>query len=104
MSRYHREHPDIEPDAATERLYERADRLHDERRDAAWEKALERDAGPWDRVDAFAAAKEYEFSEEQRELREQASGSRPPPEVGHGDSHCHGTAPSPLQTPANTKP
>lgn len=61
MSRYHREHPDIEPDAATERLYEMADRLHDERRDAAWERALERDAGPWDERDSFSLAKEEKW-------------------------------------------
>jgi hypothetical protein len=56
-----------ELDDYTERLYERADRLHDERRDAAWEKALERDDGPWDRVDAFNAAKEHEFFENQKD-------------------------------------
>lgn len=80
MSHYHKEHPDMEPDAATERLYEMADRLHDEMRDRAWERALARDAlsltkeaGPWDERDAFSLAKEYEFFEEQRQLRENAS-------------------------------
>jgi hypothetical protein len=64
MSRHHREHPDMEPDAATERLYEMADRLRDERKDAAWEKVLERDAGPWDKEDAFSLAKEAKWFDE----------------------------------------
>lgn len=38
MSRYHREHPDLEPDAAMERLYERADYLRDEMKDRQWEE------------------------------------------------------------------
>ena len=41
MSRYHREHPDIEPDAYMERLYERADYLRDEMKDREWEEAME---------------------------------------------------------------
>lgn len=41
MSRYHREHPDVEPDAYMERLYERADHLRTEQKDREWEEAME---------------------------------------------------------------
>lgn len=102
MSRYHREYPDMEPDAATERLYAYGDYLRDEMQDRKWEEALERDAEPWDVQDAFSLTKEHEFFESERELRTEASESRPPSEVGHGDSHCHGAAPVPLQAPINT--
>jgi len=72
MSRYHREHPDMEPDAATERLYERADRLRDEQLDRVWERALAREAAPWDEVDAFAVAKEHRIQAELQEETEKA--------------------------------
>lgn len=64
MSRYHRNHPDIEPDAATERLYEMADRMRDEQKDRLMEDARDRDAGPWDERDSFSLAKEARWFDE----------------------------------------
>jgi hypothetical protein len=55
---------EVERDAARERLIEHGDQLHDEQRDRLWERALKRDAGPWDEVDAFSLAKEAKWFDE----------------------------------------
>lgn len=92
----------MEPDAVDERLYERADWERDEMQDRAWERALKRDAGPWDEVDAFSLAKEHEFFEEQREASESppnALTSVSGTESHHHDSNAPQGTPSTKETP-----
>jgi hypothetical protein len=64
---------EADKDAAQERLIDHADFLRDEQKDRAWEATLERDAGPWDRIDAFSLAKEAEFYATLRDKEEIAS-------------------------------
>jgi hypothetical protein len=55
---------EADKDAAFERLLDQADYLRDKMKDEAWERSLERDAGPWDKEDAFSSAKEAKWFDE----------------------------------------